>query len=269
MVPARNENDADPRVGAPRPGQDRARLRHAAILLVAVAASSLQACRPLQKPEVRGSEKLPAEFGHVVARPSGCPDLGGLYAWPWAQGQPFGYRKSGRPDKYGDFIGMPLHAEAQVWVEGPANERAGEFWVRTRKVNRNPRVSISSLTREWSYQVRTGDEYSCSHGWVELPEIDLEGDSVAYWFGGKGVKVSGRVARVTDGSLVVGQRVRVWGRTNSVGWGDVTYGTFPAPDRVSWYWTRLERIGPTGDGVPAADAGPPDERVMLVIPRPR
>lgn len=239
------------------------------VLALGVTALALTSCGrdelPL-RPEVSGSEEMPAAFGTVASPARGCPDLEGLYAWPWADGRPFGYVTPTQPDKFGSFLDIPLYDDAQIWISGPG-ESAERMTLRSRMVNTDPNMRIRSLTTEWSYREHTNTEFSCDDGWVELPEQPVTGDSVAYWYGGAGVKVSARLATLADGSLVVGQRLRVWGRTNSIGFNNGRQVTFPAPDRVRWHWTRLARVGPTGRDAPAMDAGPPDSRANLEIPR--
>ena len=200
-------------------------------------------------------------------RTKGCPDLEGLYSWPWAQGQPFGYQSPTVRDKFGDVIGMSLHEESQIWVSGPGKSPTRELAIRTRMVNRDPNLSIQSLTHEWSYQLRGSDEYTCEDGWVELPETDLVGDDVAQWFGGEGVRVSAHLSQLDDSSLVIGQRVRVWGRTASALPVQSKLEDRRLPDKVTWYWTRFTRVGPTGKDAPPVDANGPDRRVFIDVPR--
>jgi hypothetical protein len=162
---------------------------------------------------------------------------------------------------------MSLHPESQIWVSGTGNTPTRELAIQTRMVNRDPNMSIQSLTHEWSYQLRGSDEYKCKDGWVELPETEVPGDSVGDWYGGEGVKVSARIAQLDDSSLVVGQRLRVWGRTESALPFRSELEDRRIPDKVTWYWMRLTRIGPTGKDVPPADANGQDTRVFIDVPR--
>lgn len=246
-----------------RSGGHRSVLRRSPYLAPAILSAVLFACASDPEPVVTGAAVPPADFGTDTSRTKGCPDLEGLYRWPWVQGQPFGYRTPTLRDKFGDFIGMALHDESQIWVSGPGKAATKELAIRTRMVNRDPNFRIQSLTHEWSYVLRGRDEYTCSDGWVELPEIDVPGDSVGAWYGGEGVKVSARIAQLDDLSLVVGQRVRVWGRTADALPVQSTLKDRRAPDKVRWYWTRLSRIGPTGKDVSPADANGPDRRVFI------
>lgn len=230
----------------------RPRLRATRPVTLLIVATLLASCGG-PPPIVKGSEEMPASFGKVAGPRVGCPDLEGLYGWPWADGQPFGYRTPDVQDKYGDFLGIPLYPEAQVWVSGP-HEETKELALRSRMVNNDPRLRIGSLTREWSYRLLSRGEYTCGKGWVELSEQELEGDSVGYWFGGAGVRVSARLATLADGSLAVGQRVRVYGRVGQLSVFGENRGNFDEPDRITWYWTRLDRIGATGKDAPPADA---------------
>ncbi len=248
------------------PGATLTRRRRQRITLALIGAALLGCSHELE-PEVTGDAQPPGDFGTDSVKTKGCPDLEGLYSWPWVQGQPFGYRSPSVKEKFGDLIGMALHDESQIWVSGPGKSPTRELAIRTRMVNRNPNLSIQSLTHEWSYQLRGSDEYACKDGWVELPETDLVGEGVAQWFGGEGVKVSARLSQLDDSSLVIGQRVRVWGRTANA---------LPVPskledrrlaDKVTWYWTRFTRVGPTGKDAPPVDANGPDRRVFIDVPR--
>lgn len=204
------------------------------------------------KDEVTGSPEVPDSYGRIDKPVLGCPDLGGLYAWPPADGHPFGYLPSLRKDKFGSFFDLPLYREAHVWADGPGRKAAHEFTLRTRMINRDPRVRITSLTAEWSYRIFS--DYSCTGGVIVTPEEELLQPGAPEWFGGKKVAVGGRFARMKDGSLAVGQWVRVSGRTGSFGWGGQTWFTYRVADRVKWYWTRLARVGATGAGLPPDDA---------------
>jgi hypothetical protein len=204
--------------------------------------------------EVIGSPEMPDSYGRIDQPVLGCPDLGGLYAWPPAEGHPFGYLPNLRRDKFGSFLDLPLYREAHVWAEGPGRKAAHEFTLRTRMINRDSRVHISALTGEWSYRVFSG--YSCKGGAVVIPEEELPQLNAPEWFGGKKVAAGARLARLADGSLAVGQWVRVSGRTGAVGWGNQTWFTYRIADRVYWYWTRLARVGATGAGLPPEDVAP-------------
>lgn len=204
------------------------------------------------KDEVIGSPEMPASFGKTDKPWLGCPDLGGLYTWPPTEGHAFGYLSNGRKDKFGSFLELPLHPEAQIWVQGPGRKAAHEVALRSRMINRDPRLRIRSLTEEWGY--RLVSDYKCSSGVVIFPEQELTQPGAPEWYGGKNVAAGARLSLLADGSLAVGQWVRVSGRTGSVGWGGQSWFTYPMPDRVKWYWTRLARIGPTGANVPPDDA---------------
>jgi hypothetical protein len=267
MTLRRDGKDADGERLSPQAGGATLTRRRRQQITMALIGAALIGCSREPEPEVTGDAQPPAEFGTDSVQTKGCPDLEGLYGWPWAQGQPFGYRSPTVRDKFGDVIGMSLHEESQIWVSGPDNSPTRELAIRTRMVNRDPNLSIQSLTHEWSYQLRSSAEYTCEDGWVELPEIDLVGDSVAQWFGGEGVKVSARLSQLDDSSLVLGQRVRVWGRTASALPVPSKLEDRRLPDKVSWYWTRLTRIGPTGKDAPPVDANGPDRRVFIDVPR--
>lgn len=225
-----------------------------AIVLILLASTQLLACRG---EEIRGTPDPPPAFGQIERPWFGCPDLSGLYAWPADAGQPFGYRRDGKAEDFSDFLGLPRYPQAQIWIEGPATAHA--LVLRTRLINRNPRLQIRSLTSQWSrHQFDSGD-YRCHNGAVILAERDLDEQKARAWSSHR-VRIGAQLLRLEDGSLAVGQSLREWGRVTPFGWGDRSFFHLKAPDRVSWYWSRLRRLGPTGEGLPPDDAALRDGR---------
>jgi len=221
-----------------------------AALPILLLVSALGGC--VGKDEIVGSPEMPAGWGRTVSPLLGCPDLAGLYAWPPAAGHPFGYLPSLRKDKFGSFLELPLYREAHIWAEGPGRKAAHELTLRTRMINRDPRVRIAPLTTEWGYRIFS--DYACKGGAVVLPEEELPQPGAPEWFGGTKVTVGARLALLADGSLAVGQWVRASGRTSSFGWGEQSWFTYRIEDRVWWYWTRLAKVGTTGAKLPPDDA---------------
>lgn len=109
---------------------------------------------------------------------------------------------------------------------------------------------------EWKSKGLANSQWGCKRGWVVLDEISIGLPSAQEWHGGTDVLVGARLGRLADGSLAVGQWMRVTGRTGSIGWGDTVFFTTRSGDRVAWHWQRLERVGASGEGVPPPPAGP-------------
>ena len=242
--------------------------RSRASSLVIVVSLVLSACD--QADDVTGSAMMPANFGAVQTAVLSCPDLEGVFAFPAVQGHPFGYAGDAtrRGAKYRDFFGLPLYGASHVWVSGPRLGEAQPLTLRTRMVNPTPVVSYEP-TLAWNRVELSAGEYDCQEGWLNVTERDWEQPGAAAWFGGSGVRIAARVTRLTDGSLVVGQAVRVWGRRSAISIANRTLFTMSASDRVTWYWTRLARINPSGVEAPPNDTAPVKARETIVMTRDR
>ena len=220
--------------------------------------------------DVTGSATMPADFGGVQTAVLSCPDLDGVFALPAAQGHPFGYAgaRAGRTAEYRDFFGLPLHDAQQLWVSGPRLGEAQPLTLRTRAVNRNPDVSGTTV-RDWPHVELSAGEYDCQEGWLNVTERDWEQPGAASWFGGAGVRITARATRLKDGSLVVGQAVRVWGRKSKFEVAGHALFTRHEPDRVTWYWTRFAPIKASGIALPRDTEAPVPVRTTAVTMRDR
>ena len=242
--------------------------RSRAISFAIAASLVLPACN--RADDVTGSPTMPANFGAVQTAVLSCPDLEGIFAFPAAQGHPFGYAGNAtrRGAQYRDFFGLPLYGASHVWVRGPRLGEAQPLTLRTRMVNATPVVSSES-TLDWNRVELSAGEYDCQEGWLNVTERDWEQPGAAAWFGGSGVRIAARVTRLTDGSLVVGQAVRVWGRRSAISIANRTLFTMTASDHVTWYWTRFARVNANGGEGPANDTAPVKAGETIVMTRDR
>lgn len=238
-------------------------LRFRAIPLAIATALVLPGCG--QSDEVTGSRVMPAEFGAVQTAVLSCPDVDGLFAFPAAQGHPFGYGgvATRRGAQFRDFFGLPLYGSSHVWVSGPRLGDAKPLTLRTRMVVRNPEVAYMP-TLDWNSMELSAGEYDCQEGWLNVTERDWEPPGAAEWFGGEGVRITARITRLTDGSLVVGQAVRVWGRRSALRVAGRTLFTMGEHDRVTWYWTRFARVSARDVAVPTEPVAPARSRTTAV-----
>ena len=200
--------------------------------------------------EVPDTSNMPEVFGKLESKFIGCADVVGLYAWPPTLGKAY-VPSDSRGNQ--NFLGVPTFNKAQIWIKGPYKS-GPQMTVLSRMVNTNPNYH-NSLTREWSYQDYEKNQTHCKGGWLVLPDVPNEDPSEPKNYAAKRLVMGGKIGRLKDGGLVVGQRVTVSGQTGSYfSWGGQSYGSYKVADHDIWYWTKLERIGPTGEGVKPDDA---------------
>lgn len=200
--------------------------------------------------DVPDTSKMPVIYGDLESKLIGCADVVGLYAWPPTLGKAYAPIASRGNQNY---LGVPTYNKAQIWVRGP-HKSGPQMTVLSRMVNTNPDYH-NSLTREWSYQDYFKNEIQCKGGWIVLPDVPNEDPVELKNFAAKRLVMGGKIGRLKDGGLAVGQRVTVSGQTGSYfAWGGQSYGSYAKADHDVWYWTKLVRIGPTGEGVKPDDA---------------
>lgn len=206
-----------------------------------------------------GSPDVPAEFGPVASGLWGCESIDGLYAWPPRQGEPdVGELKRHRGPRLPILMptALPLYAEAQLWIQGDSS-----LVLRSRMVNRNPKVSIRALTTQWGYDEISG--LKCRGGqWAwDAPPPDeamrratIEQDRLADT--GAGAMSTGiRFTPMADGGIAIGQWTRLRFRADGRnGPPDAGESVLDPADKVIWSWSVLERLGDTGEGQPPEDA---------------
>ncbi|MCC7184490.1 MAG: hypothetical protein IT509_13125 [Rhodocyclaceae bacterium] len=221
------------------------RLVHLALL--AVLAAAIGGC---SEEQVKGSPNMPADFGQVPRIWLGCPDLSGLYAWPPVQGSTIQYSIHGRPSHQNggtlEPLKAPVYPQAQVWISGPRDREPIEL--RTRPVIPDTGAAAAPA-RAWHQGKLV--RYACEGNWLVFEGDEQTHPVATAYFGGTMVRHGMRLARLKDGSLAIGQWLRVSGGRGGVRWGDTTLVEGPLPDRVTWNWSRLQKIGDTGKDAPA------------------
>jgi hypothetical protein len=187
---------------------------------------------------------MPQNFGKLESQFFGCTDVAGLYAWPPMLGKPYVPYKS-----YGDqnFLGVPTYQKAQIWIKGPS-KTVSQITVLSRMVNANPNYN-NRITREWGYKEYDKRELNCRGSWLVLSDVPNDNPNELENYAAQRLLMGGKIGRLKDGGLVVGQKVTVSGQRGSFfGWGGQSYGGYTIADHDVWYWTKLERIGSTGEG---------------------
>jgi hypothetical protein len=229
-----------------------------AALVAVMTLVALAGCSGRPDDLVRGSDSPPADFGTAETPWRGCASVAGLYAWPPIQGE----ADDGRDARLGRLLpillptGLSLHHEGQIWVDDRS-----VFRLSSRLVNRDPNRGIRALTTEWGYQEIFN--IRCDDGrwaWTaETPdEVELRAGIYGARMANAGAEsISGglQLVPMTDGRLAIGQwerlRFRADGREGPPEAGE---SRLDPPDRVTWHWSLLERLGDTGEGVPPPDA---------------
>lgn len=196
--------------------------------------------------EVIGSETMPKEFGDIASHWLSCTNVSGLYAWPPIQGNAYVPYKSSKPQYY---LSVPVYdsgyADAQLWLQG-RDKTSSHIVVRSRMVIKEPRYR-NGLSKQWAYMEYTHD---CKGGWAVLPDLPFGTPDEHYGFAAQQLKMGGKIARLQDGGLAVGQKLTVAGRgTHTIGWGDTPFFSFNLPDRELWYWSKLQRVADTGANI--------------------
>jgi hypothetical protein len=196
-------------------------------------------CLPLLAacgPEVSGSPEPPKEFGAVQGKLLGCPSMAGLYAWPPVEGEYAKFFPTNRTPWDG---GRPVPVyprKMQIKVE----ETGSRVTVRARVIGEASMKS--SEARDWGYVEYGVAQYSCKSGMLVFEELPV-GNAANY--GGTDAKRGFTLAKMKDGSLAVGIKTTAMGRSGSFfSWGGQSYGSYGAPDKVFWSWSRLGALDP-------------------------
>lgn len=232
-------------------------------VLVAVLAGALAGCiRPSDT--VMGSATMPVDFGPTAGSLFGCAVVTGLYAWPPVQGEANDGVPRNVQGPRGPMlvpVGTPLYREAQLWIAKVGS--VGTIDVRSRMVNRDPNLRIGSLTRGWSQAEVSGSKLDCDDGaWTYVAAPAQEGDARANYenillrdYGAERVELGIRLQALENGDLALGQFTRLAfradGRNGPPAAGE---SALDPPNTVIWSWSRVSRLGDTGDGVPPDDA---------------
>lgn len=187
-------------------------------------------------PEVSGSPEPPKEFGAVESKLLGCPSMAGLYAWPPVDGEYAKFIPTNRTPWDGGRPVPVYRGNMQIKVE----QSGSRVTVRSRMIR--PDSVRSSEAREWAYVEYGVAQFSCKSGMLVFEEVPA-GNAANY--GGTDAKRGFTLARMKDGSLAVGIKTTSMGRSDSIySWGGQSYGSYGAPDKVFWSWSRLKGLDP-------------------------
>lgn len=196
-------------------------------------------CLPLLTacgPEISGSPVPPKEFGAVEGKLLGCPSMQGLYAWPPADGEYAKFIPTNRTPWEGGRPVPVYRGQMQIKVE----HSGSRVTIRSRMIR--PDSLKSSEAREWAYVEYGVAQFSCKSNMLHFEEVDF-GNARNY--GGSGARRGFTLARLSDGSLAVGIKTVSTGRSESLlAWGGQSYGSYGAPDKVFWSWSRLADLDP-------------------------
>lgn len=198
--------------------------RGAAVL---VACAMLAACA-----DSAGDGALPVEFGPPAHRLFGCADVGGVYRWPpQADGMPRARARARKAEPWPGAYPANDLGPAQLWID----VRHEGIVFHTRAVPRG-----AARASAWSQVEFDGRDYRCARGRIEFAprEVDVSYD----WPGATGTQVL-VLQRLKDGAVAFATVRRISGLEAPLfQWGEQSLGHIPRPDRVTWRWSKLERI---------------------------
>jgi len=199
-------------------------------------------CLPLLTacaPEVSGSPKPPKEFGPVEGKLVGCPSMQGLYAWPPVDGEYAKFIPTNRQPWDGGRPVPVYRGQMQIKVE----QSGSRVTIRSRTIR--PDSLKSSEARDWAYVEYGIAQFSCHSNMLQFEEVEA-GNAQNY--GGTGARRGFTLARLKDGSLAVGIKTTATGRSDSIySWGGQSYGSYGAPDKVFWSWSKLAGLDPAAN----------------------
>lgn len=169
----------------------------------------------------------------------GCPSVAGLYAWPPVDGEYAKFFPSNRAI-WDD--GRPVRVyprQMQIKVE----QDSLRVTVRSRVIDaKSPK---SGVARDWAFVEYSTKQFSCKSGMLVFEELPA-GNAQNY--GGTDAKRGFTLTRMTDGSLAVGIKTTAMGRSGSLySWGGQSYGSYGAPDKVFWSWSKLGPLDPAAN----------------------
>jgi hypothetical protein len=207
---------------------------------LAVALLVLAACKPAA--EVTGSPEPPDSFGKVATAARGCPDVSGVYAWPFVAGPAQGFNEDGgyRRNGYAEFFGLTMPEQGELEIRPLANRKGQGLHFIARPIEK-PISRTPQRVQPPTHQ-RFGDErIHCKGGWVMVEEYDLPQAGARAEYGPK-VRVGAKLAPLANGDLAIGQWLRVTERKASwFTWGEQSVGDRRLADRIEWFWSRYQR----------------------------
>ena len=169
----------------------------------------------------------------------GCPSMAGLYAWPPVDGE---YAKSIPTNRQPWEGGRPVQVyrgQMQIKVE----QSGSRVTIRSRTIR--PDSLRSSRAGEWAYIEYGIAQFSCKSDMLVFEEVEF-GNAANY--GGSGARRGFTLARLKDGALAVGIKTVSTGRGGSIfSWGGQSYGSYNAPDKTFWSWSKLAGLDPAAN----------------------
>lgn len=219
-----------------------------------ICAAGLSGC---MRDTVHGSAEPPASFGKVAGNLIGCADVAGVYAWPPVQGRTRAHSLTMERLRAGgglDPIKVSLFAESQIWLSGVTEGRA--LAARTRMASAKL-IANGALSDHWTTTLVSRAALFCSGAWIALDGETIVKDSPDRSGRKESFSEGLKMARLADGSLVVGQWVRLAGRRESISVFGTELANFPASDVVNWDWARLARVSDNGNTAPGSAAPRP------------
>lgn len=175
---------------------------------------------------------------------SGCPDVTGVYAWPFIEGRAQGFDERGIYARNGaaEFFGLTLPDRGEVEIRALSNRKGQGLHFIARQAEEAPQRGWAPVRRQPPTHQRFLDErIHCANGWLVVDEYPLP-DVKAREQHGSTVRVGAKLAPLADGGLAIGQWLRVTDLHGSLfRWGDVSVGSVRQPDRVEWSWSRYQR----------------------------
>lgn len=218
-------------------------LKPAGLLLAAV-------CTGLAGCGADRADSPPPEFGAIERAWFGCPSMEGVYAWPPVAGVFANGKIPSNRRAWEDGKPVPVHGkEMQIWVKAKGGSA---LWFRARTVNRAlpPNTPLSG---GWSFNEYHRGQWKCKDSMIEMDAEEIGAQSN---YGGTGARRSFKLARMQDGALAVGiSTVAYGGKESLYSYDGVSAGTYNAPDRHFWAWSKLARTGP-GDTEPGSAPAP-------------
>lgn len=204
--------------------------------------------------QVEGSDTPPPEFGPLGKPWFGCPEVAAVYLWPPVEGQTFEEDRRPNAAASREIVGVMVYPRGRFGIRMPSRGSPMTALFRERHPNdKSPEPSLAD--RDWSYAEWGAPEWSCTRGYVDTDETLLKPPTRLYTpspypnqdnprADGRRTTVAWRLTRLADGSLALGMRTHATGGKESVsGWGGQSMGEVSAPDRTTWQWAKLTRVG--------------------------
>lgn len=202
--------------------------------------------------QVEGRDTPPPEFGAFDKPWFGCPEVAGVYVWPPVEGQTFEEDRRPNAAASREVVGVVVYPRGRFGLR--LKGRGAPFTAVFKEWHSDtsePRLSDSG----WGYAEWGATEWACTRGYLETDEALLKPPTRLSTpspypaednprADGRRTTVAWRLTRLADGALALGMRTHATGCKESVsGWGGQSMGEVSAPDRTTWQWAKLTRVG--------------------------